>query len=92
MKQPSGGAGDILNSPQAAQLLKNKSALLNLLNSPDGKRLAQILSQAGEQNLQNAAQSAAQGDTSAASALLNALKNSPEGAALLERLSKQISK
>ncbi|MDD4715732.1 MAG: hypothetical protein PHT34_04165 [Oscillospiraceae bacterium] len=94
MKKPSGGAGDILNSPQAAQILKNKSALLNIMNSPEGKKLQQLLTKqsGGDQSLQNTAQSAAQGDASAAAELLNFIKNNPESAALLEQIAKQLSK
>jgi hypothetical protein len=62
----------MLNSPQAAALLKNKSAIMNLMNSPEGKKLSQLLS-GGEGQLQNAADAVSRGEPDAIASLVRAI-------------------
>ena len=75
------------------QLQQNKNALLQLMRSPDGKRLIELLSgQNGSDQLKQAANAAAQGNTAAISAMVSHLMQSQEGAALVERINKSIGK
>ena len=75
------------------QLQQNKNALLQLMRSPDGKRLIELLSgQNGSDQLKKAANAAAQGNTAAISAMVSHLMQSQEGAALVERINKSIGK
>lgn len=80
------------NHPEAAALLQNQEALKALLQSPDAKRLMELLSQQNGQQLKQAAAQAGNGDTSSLSAMLNGLSQSKEGRQVMERLQKQIGK
>ena len=71
------------------QLQANKGALLQLMNSPDGKRLVQLISQqAGSGNLRRAAGAAAKGDTAGITQILQNLVSTPEGAQVVERINR----
>ena len=63
-----------LQSPEAAALLKNPSALKTLLGSPEAKQL------------KTAAQQAKAGDTAALMAMVNDVMNRPEGAKLMAQI------
>ena len=78
--------------PEAAALLQNQEALKALLQSPDAKRLMELLSQQNGQQLKQAAAQAGNGDTASLSAMLNGLSQSKEGRQVMERLQKQIGK
>ena len=71
------------------QLQANKDALLHLMNSPDGKKLVQMLQQqAGSGTLKWAAGAAAKGDTAGITQILQNLVNTPEGAQVVERINR----
>ena len=73
------------------QLQENKAALLQLMNSPEGKRLVQIVNQqAGGRNLRQAAGAAAKGDTTGITQILEDLVHTPEGSQALERIRQSI--
>jgi len=56
------------------QLQQNKTALLQLMSSPDGKRLIELLSgQNGSDHLKRAASAAAQGNTADISTMISNL-------------------
>lgn len=75
------------------QLQANKSALLRLVNSPEGKQLVQMLQrQAGSGNLKQAAGAAAKGDTAGITQILQNLVSTPEGAKAVERISQAMEK
>lgn len=74
-------------------LQANPAAAQALLRSQDGQRLMQMLTQ-GDHGaaLHRAAQSAAKGDLSQMAGMVSRLMQSPEGAALAERISKAVQK
>ena len=64
-------------------------ALLQLMNSPDGKRLVQLINQqAGSGNLKRAVGAAAKGDTTDISRIIQDLVRTPEGAQVVERINR----
>ena len=77
----------------ANQLKSNPAALRSLMQSPDGQALLRMLTQ-GDQGagLQQAAQAAAKGNPAQITEMINRLMQSPEGAALVERINKAVSK
>ena len=77
----------------AQQLKADPAALRALMQSPDGQALMRMLTQ-GDQGagLQQAAQSAARGDTAQLTAMVRQLMGSPQGAALAERIQKAMQK
>lgn len=77
-----------MNAQEMMDKLKNdRSALEQLMHSTDGMRLMQMLTQNdGGAALKNAAGSAAKGDTTQMAQLVQKLMQSPEGAALAERI------
>ena len=77
-----------LNAQEMMEKLKNdRGALEQLMRSPDGMRLMQLLTQGdGGAALKNAAGSAAKGDTTHMAQMVQKLMQSPEGAALAERI------
>ncbi len=79
-------------NPEAAALLQNQAALKALLQSPDAKRLMELLTQQNGQQLKQAAAKAGTGDTASLSAMLNNLSQSQEGRQLMDRLQKQLEK
>lgn len=89
-KQPE--LNDVLNSLQAANLLKDKAALESLLNSGEAQRLMELLNRNTGGGLKNAAQSAMKGDTSQLMGLVEGLMKDPQSAKLVEELNKKIPK
>ena len=77
----------------AAQLRSNPAALCSLMQSPDGQALLQLLTQ-GDQGagLRQAAQAAARGDPAQITEMVNRLMQSPQGAALAERIQRAVQK
>ena len=66
---------------------KDPAAAQSLLQSGDGQSLMQLLTaQDGGAALEQAAQSAARGDTKELAAMLSSLMHSPQGAELMRRL------
>ena len=72
---------------QMAKLLGNSGAVKQLLQSEDTKRMMQLLQSKG--SVQNAAQAAARGDSAQLMGMMQQLMSSPEGAQLVERITKQ---
>lgn len=82
---------DVMNSPEAAALLKNKDALKALLQSPDTRKLMRMLSSQNGTQLRQAAEQAKRGDASNLSAMMRSLMESEEGASLVERIETDFS-
>ena len=79
--------GDILNSPQAARLLRDRAAVERLAQSPDAQALMALLERGG--GLQAAAQAAGKGDLAPLQGLLSQLLKDPAAAAAAERLQRE---
>ena len=79
-----------LQSPEAAALLKNPSALKTLLGSPEAKQLLTLLNAQHNTGLKAAAQQAKAGDTAALMAMVNDVMNRPEGAKLMAQLQSKL--
>lgn len=77
---------NILNSPQAAELLKNRRATEELLRSGEARQLLEQLNRDSGAALEKAARSAMQGDASQLMGLVEGLMKDPENARLAERL------
>lgn len=75
------------------QMNQDPAAIQRLLTSQDGRRLIQLMSQTnGGPALQQAATNAVRGDTSQIMQMVNQLMQSPEGAALMERINQATQK
>ena len=72
---------------RAAEQLKNKGAVRQLLQSEDTKRMMDMLSRQG--SVQGAAKAAAAGDPSQLMGMMQQLMSTQEGAKLVERITKQ---
>jgi hypothetical protein len=83
---------EMLKDPQAANLLKNKRMLQQLVNSPDAKKLVELLNQNGGANLHSAAKAAMNGDASALMSLIQEVMQRPEGAKAVEGINRNIPK
>jgi len=90
MKQVPNNFEQLLSSPEAANLLKNKDALQNLSNSPEAQKLIQILSQKSDGNLQSATNAAMRGDPSQLGKILSEATKNPEIAQAIQNLSKNL--
>lgn len=72
---------------------QDPAAVQRLLSSQDGRRLVQMMAQVnGGPALQQAANSAMRGDTGQIMQMVNRLMQSPEGAALVERINQAAKK
>ena len=82
------------NTARLAEHLKRNPALLRqLAQSKDGQTLMRMLTQQDQgAALQKAAQSAARGDTADMVRMVTQLMQSPDGAALVERINKALRK
>ena len=82
------------NTARLAEQLKSNPALLRqLAQSKDGQTLMRMLTQQDQgAALQKAAQSAALGDTADMVRMVTQLMQSPDGAALVERINKALRK
>ena len=77
----------------AEQLKRNPAALRSLLQSPDGQARLRMRTQGDRgAGLQQAAQAAVQGDPAQITEMVNRLMQSPEGAALVERINRAVQK
>ena len=75
------------------QLKSNPAALRQLMQSRDGQTLMQALTRPDNgAGLQRAVQAAARGDTSVMAELVNKIAQSPEGTALLDRISQNLNR
>ena len=77
----------------AQQLKQNPETLRALMQSRDGQQLLHLLTQ-GDQGagLQQAAQAAVRGNPAEMMQMVNRIMQSPDGAALVERIQKAIQK
>lgn len=84
---------DEMTSRLANQLKSNPAMLRGLMQSQDGQRLMQLLTQNDRgAGLQQAVQAAMQGNTAQMSSMIQGIMNSPDGAALIERINKAVQK
>ena len=81
---------DLMKSPQAAQLLKNRTAVENLAKAPETQHLMNLLNQSAGGGLKSAAEAAMKGDTSQLMGLMDLLMKDPHGAKVVEQLNKTI--
>ncbi len=70
----------------AAQLLKNKALLEQVVRSDDAQRLMELLNQKAGNGLKEAADAAAQGNPAALLGMVRQVMGTQEGAKLVERL------
>lgn len=70
----------------AAQLLKNKALLEQVVRSDDAQRLMELLNQKAGSGLKEAADAAAQGNPAALLGMVRQVMGTQEGARLVERL------
>lgn len=82
----------LMGSPEAAKLLKNKDALMALSKSPDVQKFMQMLTEKSGGNLQAVAQAAMQGDSSQLSKLVNEVTKNPEAAKTVNHLKNNLPK
>lgn len=82
------------NMAQIAEQLKRNPALLKgLMQSQDGQRLMQMLTQGDRgAGLQQAVQAASRGNMSQMAEIMNRIMGTPDGAALVERINKAVQK
>ena len=90
MENAKSNLDDLMKNPKAAGLLKNKSAIKQLLNSPDTKRLMELLNQNAGDSLKTAAGAAAKGDTSQLMGIVQQVMGSQEGAQLIGRINQSV--
>lgn len=75
------------HSSKLQQALGDKKMLEKMVNSPDAKALAGMLTQGTDQaSLQKIAENAAKGDTAQLQELIRSITSTPGGAELLQRL------
>ena len=79
---------------QLAERLKNDPAMLrSLMQSRDGQMLMQLLTKGDNgAGLQQAVQSAIRGNTAQMTEMVQRIMQSPDGAALVDRINKSIQK
>lgn len=77
----------------ANELRQNPAMLQSLMRSSDGQALLRMLTQKDQgASLQQAVQSAVKGDTTKMVEMIRGLMNSPDGAALVERINQATRK
>ncbi len=72
----------------AADFMNNQQAMREMLQSPDTKKLMEMLEQNAGGNLKDAAQAAMRGDTASLQKLVQAVMSSQEGSEVVGRISK----
>jgi len=78
---------DMSQLGQKAAQLKNKGAVQQLLRSEETRRMMELLGT--QDNVKGAAKAAAAGDPTQLMSMMQQLMNNPEGAQLVERITKQ---
>lgn len=86
------GLNDMLNSPQANGLLRDKQAVESLMRSGEAQQLMKLLDQSSGGGLKDAAQSAMQGDAAQLMGLVEGLMKNPQTVKLMEELQKKVGK
>ena len=84
--------GELMKDPKAAELLKNKELIKTIMDSPDTKRLMELLNQNAGGGLKTAVSAATTGDTGALTSLLGKVMNSAEGAEVVSRINENVAK
>ena len=92
MAKPQSNLDELMKDPKAADLLKNKDLINRLLNSPDTRRLMDLLNQSAGGGLKSAADAAVRGDPGQLTSLLNQVMKSKEGAQVVERINGTVSR
>ena len=87
MAAPKSNLNDLMKSPEAAALLKNKEALTRIMSSPNTKALMEILNRQAGGALKGAADAAMKGDAKALAGIVEHLMQSKEGAEVVGRIS-----
>lgn len=84
---------DNMTAQLAEQLKQNPAMLRALMQSGDGQKLIRMLTQ-GDQGagLQRAVQSASAGDTAQMVQMVKRVMESPDGAALVQRINQAVQK
>lgn len=77
-------------NPAAKQLLANQKAIRQLLADPETRKVLSSLQKKNSAQLQAAAQSALQGNSSALSGLLQELSSDPQAAQAMQKLGKNL--
>lgn len=85
-QQPSG----FMNDPQVAKLIKDTATIEEMVKSHDASTLMEMLNREGK--LKTAAEAAMKGDLTQLQEMLNRLMKDPDGAKVVERLSKTAPK
>ena len=76
---------EMLQSEQTSKLLQDQARLERLRNSPETRRLFELLSRSAGGNLEQAANRAAQGDASGLVSAIQRLMRDPEGQKLIQK-------
>ena len=87
MAAPKSNLNDLMKSPEAAALLKNKEALTRIMSPPDTKALMEILNRQAGGGLKGAPDAAMKGDAKALAGIVEHLMQSKEGAEVVGRIS-----
>lgn len=84
---------DEMTARLTEQLKNNPAMLRSLMQSQDGQMLMRMLTQ-GDQGagLQRAVQAASKGNTAEMVQMVNRIMQSPDGAALVDRINKAVQK
>ena len=84
---------DEMTARLTEQLKNNPAMLRSLMQSQDGQMLIRMLTQ-GDQGagLQRAVQAASKGNTAEMVQMVNRIMQSPDGAALVDRINKAVQK
>ncbi len=90
MNQKQTDLNQVLSSPQADRLLKDKKAMESLMNSGEAQKLMERLNQNAGGGLKDAAQSALNGDAAHLMNLVQGIMNDPKSAKLIEELQKKM--
>ena len=77
-------------NPAAKELLANQKAIRQLLADPETRKVLSSLQKKNSAQLQAAAQSALQGNSSALSGLLQELSSDPQAAQAMQKLDKNL--
>lgn len=85
-QQPPG----FMNDPQVTKLMKDTAAVEKMVKSPDASALMEMLNREG--GLKTAAEAAMKGDLTQLQGMLDRLMKDPDGAKVVERLSKTAPK
>ena len=83
---------DLLHSPQAEALFKNKDKVMGMANSPEAQQLMALLRQAGGKQLDGATQAAMKGDPQQLIQLVQRVMSTSEGAGAINSINRKLQK